>query len=442
MISDAGTASRSYVLATQSERQSLSYLPLALVLAVVGALVVLAAYVSLPLAGAVYAIGFMALTWLRPDLAFILIFAATPFFYDVGGGPVTMAVADISVFLALPVLLMRRLSNGRPFARSPIRIPMAAYLLVCVASTLAAGDISRSIVSMLQMLVYLVVAVFAFANCVGRLQDLVPALYAMIFSNLLLAMLAVRMGSGYVLGLHKNAVGLSVGFALVTAIDLWLARLQAGNPRRRFLVFAICCLTAGLVSSLSRGSWLGTFVAVALLLSLRGRVKMALRLCIVLIPIIIIFWMILPEASKDYATDVYIDAHNTQTRLHSLDFAMGFFQSSPVLGVGVGLRKIYDATNVVASTLAETGILGLVTFSSIFLTFFIWAWRKRRAVTPELASFLYIGVALTASSLIHGCVDHYWNRGLLVVWASVGMAINATNQRTIPPSSMMMRRHS
>ena len=60
-----------------------------------------ALYVSVPAAGIVYAVAYMILTWVRPDLALMLMFAAAPFPYDLGGGSVKMALAEIDLVLAV-----------------------------------------------------------------------------------------------------------------------------------------------------------------------------------------------------------------------------------------------------------------------------------------------------------------------------------------------------
>jgi O-antigen ligase len=387
-------------------------------------LVVTALYVSMPAAAAIYAIGFMMLTWIRQDLALVLMFALVPFVYDLGIGPVSMAAADVSLFLALPILVFRRSSEARRLKPNPIQLPIALYLTICVLSTMIAGSFTQSITSMIQMIVYMIVAVFVFANCVGELPDLVSALYALLASNAFISIAAIGAGSGYVFGLNKNATGASTGYALVIAIELWLSRPKK-NRQSRFLVFVICVLTGGLVSSLSRGSWAGTLAGVTLILFFHGRLKLAGRLLVIMLPLLVAFWIILPEASKDYASQVGSDSYNAKARFDSIDYAMQFFWSSPILGSGVGLRKLYDATNVIASTLAETGVLGLVAFLSIFVVFLRTAWRKRALLVSNQFAFVNIGVALTVSSLVHGCLDHYWNRGLFIVWAGVGLSINA-----------------
>src|SRR5207302_1484068 len=125
------------------------------------------------------------------------------------------------------------------------------------------------------------------------------------------------------------------------------------------------------------------------------------------------------------ATDFSEKRYSIKARYRSIDVARRYFEESPLFGVGVGLRKEMDATNVFWFTLAETGILGLATFGLIHVVFFAMIWRtqKRLSRRNEMYSFLAIGSALLLGKLTHGMVDHYWSRGqLMMAWASVGMA--------------------
>lgn len=383
-------------------------------------------YVSIPVAAAVYALGFLVLTWFRPDLAFLLIFMTAPFVWDLGLGPVKMALSEVSLVLALPVLMFRRLLGGRPGARSPLKWPVAAYFLVCVVSVVLNGEWQSSITSMVQMFVYMVVAVYVFSTCLRTPADVTYALHGFLLANAFLAVIVIATRSSYILGLHKNGVGSQLAFAVVIGTELWLQRL--GTRRSRFWFSCLFGLLAvGLVISLSRGAWMGAAAGIFIILGLRGRFKLLLRLAIVLIPVIIAAWLIVPEASKEYATDLRLESHNVKARLVSIDFAMTFFHESPIYGVGVGLRKTYDATNLVISTLAETGVLGLGAFLMIFVTFgwIVFTTRRRIAASDPMFSMLAIGAALMACKFLHGCVDHYWSRGMLPVWAGAGMAVFA-----------------
>jgi cell division protein FtsW (lipid II flippase) len=128
--------------------------------------------------------------------------------------------------------------------------------------------------------------------------------------------------------------------------------------------------------------------------------------------------------------DISTSSQSTQARFQSIDISREQFLHSPLIGVGVGFRKVYDSTNLIMSTLAETGVLGLLTFLSIFIAFACMvfrAWQRLKENDPAI-SLLSIGAALSLSSFVHGCVDHYWNRGLFPVWASMGLAIHAYNR--------------
>jgi O-antigen ligase len=112
----------------------------------------------------------------------------------------------------------------------------------------------------------------------------------------------------------------------------------------------------------------------------------------------------------------------------SMDFAKSQYESSPLLGVGVGLRKEYDATNVFMLTLAETGLVGMAAFLYLHIAMALMVWKARRFARRDdvLFTALALGGALVLSKFIHGMVDHYWSRGaLMIAWASAGMATHA-----------------
>jgi O-antigen ligase len=191
---------------------------------------------------------------------------------------------------------------------------------------------------------------------------------------------------------------------------------------------------AGLLSSLSRGAWLGAMGGVLVILLLRARFTLFARVIGIGIPVVVACWFMLPAQAQDYASDFSVTANNIRARFDSLNLAYGYFQSNPLLGVGVGLRKEYDATNLVMSTLAETGVTGLLAFTSIYVcfAFAIWRSRSRLGVNDRSFSLLAIGSALAMCQLLHGMVDHFWSRGCLPAWAGMGFVVWASQNTTIP----------
>ena len=144
--------------------------------------------------------------------------------------------------------------------------------------------------------------------------------------------------------------------------------------------------------------------------------------------LIAVGWRFLPAESREYATGFNRENENIRLRLQSIDFARDAFESDPVLGVGVGLRKEYDATNILWLTLAETGVPGLCAWLLLHFALARMVWRTQRhlARSDALFSLAALGGALVISKLVHGLVDHYWSRGdIMIAWASAGMATHA-----------------
>jgi O-Antigen ligase len=392
-------------------------------------LVIIGLYGSQPIAGVIYAAFFACLTWVRPDLAFLVMFATAPLNYDLGGGPVKMALSDISLTLAFPILLARKLLSDGKLAVNPLRWPIWAYFAICAVSIAINQVFAASIVSMLQMMVYLVIAIFVFSNCTRGMLQLERAFLGFIFTNVVLSVAAIVMHSDYVLGLHKNALGAEVGYGLIVCTELWIARSLMQRPKR-WLTMALCLLSAGLVMSLSRGAWLGTAAGILVVFAIRRRYRLLFRSLAIMVPVICLCWFSLPAQLREYASDFGANSYSARARFQSLDFARERFLSSPVFGVGVGLRKTYDATNLVMSTLAESGVLGLLAFLSIFVAFAYMAYRAWQTLKEDdpAISLLSIGAALAMCSFVHGCLDHYWSRGIFPVFASMGMAIYAYNR--------------
>ena len=374
-----------------------------------------------------YVVVFWTVAWRRPEVALMLIFASAPFQNDIsGGGPARFSIAEVNMALTVPVMLVRRSLDRRPVALGPIAIPVFSYLAVCVYSSLANGHGGDVLVPLFQMFLYLVVAVVVFSSLVDREEDLLLSLRGAIGIGVFLSLACLILRTNYFLGLNKNGAGASLSCALLIGFEFWLS---ADTPRRRgWLSAAVTVTAAGLIFTLSRGAWLGALAGILVITAVRRRFLLLLRLLLILTPLAAVCWQFMPSESKTYATNFDQNNWNIHQRFESIDIARRFFEQSPVYGVGIGLRKQYDATNLFWFTLAETGVLGLVAFLLIHLTFFRMIWSGRRLIRPHEMPFslLAVGSALVLDQLVHGMVDHYWSRGAITMaWASAGMATRA-----------------
>jgi hypothetical protein len=373
----------------------------------------------------VYAIGFWIIVWQRPYIALVMIFALAPIQTDIGGGGVRFSLAEIHLGLTLPLLLVRNWAYRKPLVMGPMMLVTGLFLLVCVFSSLQNWRGSVALVSLIQMVLYMVVAVVIFASLAEDEKDFYPALLGLVGFSVLWSVAGIATSFG-VLGHNKNAIGGSLACALLVCFELWFA--ASTQKRKVGLVLAMAVITAGLVLSLSRGAWLGATLGFLFIVCMRRQFKLLLRTMVVMVPLVAVCWNLLPQEDKAYATGFSSERYNIRMRYESVDIARAEYEKNPLYGVGVGLRKEYDATNVQWLTLAETGILGLLAFTLVHLVLLrtVWSSQKKFVRTDPRYSALILGGALILYKLAHGSVDHYWGRGTItIVWAAVGMAMFA-----------------
>jgi len=379
------------------------------------------------IAAAIYAAVFWIVGYNNPRIPLLLIVAMAPLQNDVsGGGPLRFSIAEINVLLTVPLLL---LGKRRPLTLGPFGRGIICYLLVSLCCTLVNWRLT-SLICLVQMVLYLVVAVLVFYALPRSEKDYRLALDGLIVMCVALAATVLVKRSGYVWNLHKNGVGSSLAAGLIVCTELWFA---AEGRRKHILSGSFVIMAAGLFFTLSRGAWLGSLVGIGILIALRGQFRLLFRLSLVLVPLIAICWAHLPDSSKEYATGFNsADNFNIKMRYKSVDYARELFLSSPIIGCGVGLRKEYDATNLIWCTLAETGVVGLLALLFLHAEILRITWKTQKSLnrSSTLYSGVALGGALVFSRFIHGMVDHYWGRGPnTVVWAAIGMALYACHAK-------------
>jgi hypothetical protein len=377
-------------------------------------------------AALVYVVVFLALAWVRPQIALMLVVIAAPFQNDLsGGGFAKFSLAEINLVLCLPVFLVKNLARKRPLLNGPILVPVLAYFGVCLYSSWVHWLGKDAVISLLQMTLYLWIAVAIFASFAERGQDLKWCLYGIAITGMLFTIAEFATGFSFI-GIHKNGAGASLACCTLVSAELWFA--SPPGRRRMMLAVVLAVTAAGLLYSISRGAWMGTGVGLAVIVGLRREYGLLVRGALLLIPLIAVLWYVMPQDSKDYATGFSPDRANISARINNIAYARELFHRSPTYGMGVGLRKEHDATNLVLFTLAETGVLGLGAFLWVHVAAFRMIWKAQRFIerTDPLFSCLAVGAALVADKFVHGLVDHYWSRGaLMMAWSAFGMATGA-----------------
>ncbi len=377
--------------------------------------------------GGIYALVFWAVGWRVPWMALLLIFAAAPFQNDLSGNDggvsgLKFSFAEVNLLLALPLFLLRH----RKLSIGPLTWPVAAYFAVGLVSSILTWRGSYAISSFLQMFLFLVVVVMLFASLTPRVEDVRPALLALLGVALFFAVMLLVTRQQYILGIHKNGIGGSMGVSFLVCLELWFQ--EPRGWRKWALALSLGAIGGGLLITLSRGSWLGTILGVAFIFAMRRQWMLMGRAMLVLLPVLFVAWSSLPQEQRDYATSFNKERGNIQARYENLDYMRSAYEQNPIVGIGVGLRKQHDATNLIWMTLAETGVLGLLALVAIHAAFFRMVWNTQASLGrgDPLFSLAAIGGALILARLGHGMVDHYWARGpTMMAWAGAGMATGA-----------------
>ncbi len=382
-------------------------------------------------AALIYALVFWVVAWRYPGVALALIFGLAPFQNDLSGGVggVKFSVSEIHLVLTLPILVAMLLRGEKRLKGWPFLAACGAYFAVCLASGFVMWRGGSALTSIFQMTLFFFVLIPVFSIVARKPKDLMPALWALLFVSAFLASVILVTRSQYVFGIHKNGIGGSLSCAVLVAFELWFHYRTRESWHKWAIMALMVVIAGGLLFTVSRGAWIGAIAGVIFITAMRRQFSLLGRLALVMVPVLVIGWLALPPETRDYAFDFSPKLGNIEARVSNQDTALAFFEGSPILGAGVGLRKEYDATQIVLFTLAETGVLGLLTFAYVFVAFFTMVWRtQNRLARGEFAySLLAIGGALMLARLSHSMVDHYWARGpTMMGWAAAGMATGVT----------------
>ena len=384
---------------------------------------------SFLLVALVYAGIFWAVSWRTPGVALALIFATAPFQNDLsGGGGAHFSFAEINLVLALPLFVVMLLLGARKMRIWPLFWASALYTLACVMSALTEWRPTSAPTSFIQMGLFLFVVVPIFALMGRRPSDLKPALWGMLGIAAIIAVQKMLHPGAEAFGINKNGMGGSMACALIVATELWFHYDKKPGRYKAILVALMGIISVGLLLTLSRGGMLAATAGIVLIVALRRQFVLLGRIALVLVPVGVLVWSVLPQDSREYATSFSSERGNIKQRYINTDNTLKEWQKNIWFGAGMGLRKDLDATNLVVMALGETGIVGLITFLGIFVSYFVSLWNAReRLPRDEFAfSLLCIGGGLMLSRFTQGMVDHYWARGpTMMAWAGAGMATGA-----------------
>jgi hypothetical protein len=382
---------------------------------------------AVPALVVVYVIVILILGWTKPYYVMLLSMASAPFVMNVSGtGALNFSLTEINILLLSISMLGKLFLTKRLVTNGKMALPVTLYLGITAISSVQGGVVSADFIALLQTAIFCFLCPLLAVNAMLTPLQYRSLLLAYAIAGVVLAALQLSVGVGReVLGINKNNMGQNLATGLVVWICLWMDSYRGWWSR--FTMPAMLVTLLGLFITLSRGAWVGAVVGLVVIAILNRRFVFLARVLALAIPVIALMWIYLPEDSKEYAAGIDSkNNHNIAARYYSRDVALAAFKQNPVIGVGVSLRKEMDATNLVFVTLGESGILGLLSFFTIQVTYIVLVVRLVKAVprTDPRYFLLIISPTLMAVRLAHGQFDHYWVRGATTMaWVSVGMVL-------------------
>jgi len=351
-----------------------------------------------------------------------------------------VSIGGLALFLGLPAALAVSLvlvaaTEGGP--RGDVKLPAVAFsvlVIAAVASALLSSDPPHALSRVVYLISFGVFAgSVAYARSAGVIRDrdvLAPLLLGATAAGIvLIAQFTIQFAVGttavedqlrswnpsyggsssatsagqtwsvrsfdLIRGVFPFMTAPGAGQYMMVGLVAGVLTLQSGigNLNRRWLRWSVLILVCGLAATLSRQSWVGALVALAIVFL---QVRPARLLTGMVVVAVITFLLPLPgtdETLGQYlllSTDV--QSESSESRIEIWSTALQHVEHGSLLGLGPGLYRtlepdqaVYYAHNVGLDALVELGYLGGAAFIAFLIRLLMIMWqRSRELVFPVL----------------------------------------------------------
>ncbi len=340
------------------------------------------------------------------------------------------------------------------FNKSGFELPFLCFIIASAVSSLVSVNIFASVKEILKLTEYFLIYILS-VNIISRKPSGARWLFlTMVYICIMVCIYGFIIDTIYInrntsraTFIHYNIYGGYINLFLPFSIAFIF--FQKNFSPKDMLSRAVTGLImmAGLALSLSRGAWVAFFSVIVFYVILKGNKKVYFIALILLLLSIILLPLLAPNfifvrfvSMFNYDSDIAI--------LHRFNLwksCFHMFMSSPIIGTGTGnFDWVYPAhaikglsyslvanhaNNMYINILAETGLLGFITFS----WFFILLWKKafdfyRTGVNPPFATG-FLGILLAVS--IHGIFDYILYHPAMAMNFMVIMAIFSTEMNIV-----------
>jgi hypothetical protein len=389
------------------------------------------------------AVGIWALTDLQRFVLFAVMAAMIIPTTLAQPGGTQVALADVLLLVTLAAWVIGcsiRVIPGPWLAGNRMLLPALLFVAVNGASLMWSTSPRSTIVFTIQLIEIVVVFPLVFASLPRSIKDVRGGMFLFVACTCVLAVISAVSyapralsgsleGQSFAGGLNKNVTGSFIAAGLIMAYTLWLGERQ--SVAKRLLALAAIIELAGLVSTVSRGSLIGTLVAVLAASLLLGRGR---RVTLLLAGVVLMFYIATLGTGSQVDLSQSGSYDSSLVRHYSFANAVDKIQARPFLGTGgatyydfikqVG-GGISDPNNMFLLTWAELGFAGLLALGFLLVRYV----RILLAVRTLPDACAVPGVAagcVTLSLFIHFQVDVTWTRGTsTLAFAMIGLMLAA-----------------
>ncbi len=335
-----------------------------------------------------------------------------------------MQAAYILALVAWLLSLSLYGSEGR--VRLPLAVPVCGFIVASCLASLTAIAPFRSLVELRH--VFEVTVFYLAVNTIPSTARATTLLRVLIAVGTLMALYGLGQSLAYgaafrIQGTMSSYMTYAAQLMLIGSLAL--AQLLFNRPswHTRWLVPALLLLVAALVMTHTRNAWLGFAAACLVLLGLRRPVLL------LAVPVLALMaFLLAPPAVKGRMQSlVNLQDVTVQERLYMWRSGLRILRDYPFTGIGMGAmpqmyRRYRDARdptdpnrqlghlhNNFVQVAAERGLIGLVWWMALWVTYFVHAWRAYKSLGQRAgpAKALVAGsLASVTGFLVAGCFEH------------------------------------
>ncbi|MBT5632467.1 MAG: O-antigen ligase family protein [Nitrospina sp.] len=332
---------------------------------------------------------------------------------------------------------------------TPVGLPILCFCLASILAVITSVDFETSLKSLKKLFQFAVF--FWVVNTVENERQKDLLLKLLIFAGIMASLLGFSQAWTTAVGLQTRVSGtmsIYMTFAGVLMLVglLALGRVLFKNTKEIWVMGAVGVIAFCLLLTLTRQAWLGFFVGTLMLTAFWNK-KYLLSIPIVIIGLLIFS----PESVKDRLFSL-IDSRDwtLQARLYLWQGGWEIFRDYPITGCGFKcvdvlhsqypdpsgyIARLKGMHNNIIQLLVDTGILGLGTWLSIWVAYFLNIYKKWEQITlNDNTKGLIMGSLAAVFGFLAGGMfetNFYDSEVVMLLYFIMGISMAPTNKKAL-----------